>query len=550
MGWKDAPLVEQDSQTPAWASAPLVDDVGDKPTKKEDAVSGYAKFIKGVGKGLRDPIDGLSQLATHALPSGIVDAGNNLNNWLVDRGVPLARLEGSGAAAEDKLVKDNAAAYAASRGDSKGMDWGRLLGNVANPVNFAVPGGASSNLAGAVGRGIAGGAVASAAQPVEDAKDGFWQAKGKQAATGAAAGGLFNGVLHSATRLVSPTARMLHDSGVRMTPGQLIGGVAQEAEDSVRSLPLVGDAIKHAQRTALRDFSDTAVNRSLGEIGDALPNGVHGHDAIAYAANRLSSAYDDLLPRLTVRADPQFANDMQALNGMARHLPGDRFGQYRRIVQQQIFDRFSPAGHMTPQGMKEAERELGRMATRYLKDPSVDAQDLGDALREVQGSLRSLVERGNPNFRGQLQAINRGWANFIRVQKAAASTGARDGIFTPAQLHAAVKATDMSRNKRLFARGDALMQDLSMAGKDVLSQTVPDSGTPQRLFYGVGLLGGANMVAPGSALLGGGVAAAYYSPQAQAALRQAILATPGAARALEAARLPQAAGALTGAMQR
>ena len=65
---------------------------------------------------------------------------------------------------------------------------------------------------------------------------------------------------------------------------------------------------------------------------------------------------------------------------------------------------------------------------------------------------------------------------------AASSVAAKDGVFTPAQLHAAVKAKDKSMDKGAFARGNALMQDLSSAGKNVLPSNIPDSGTAGRLL--------------------------------------------------------------------
>ena len=48
---------------------------------------------------------------------------------------------------------------------------------------------------------------------------------------------------------------------------------------------------------------------------------------------------------------------------------------------------------------------------------------------------------------------------------------------------------DKSRNKAGFARGDAVMQDLSDPAVNVLGRSVPDSGTAGRALVGVGLLG-------------------------------------------------------------
>jgi hypothetical protein len=99
------------------------------------------------------------------------------------------------------------------------------------------------------------------------------------------------------------------------------------------------------------------------------------------------------------------------------------------------------------------------------------------------------VTRNNPAQAAELKAINTGYANFKRVQRAAAGLGAEDGIFSPAQLQSAVKAGDRSKDKSKFARGEALMQDLSEPGKAVLGNKVPDSGTPYRTLAALGLGG-------------------------------------------------------------
>jgi len=54
-------------------------------------------------------------------------------------------------------------------------------------------------------------------------------------------------------------------------------------------------------------------------------------------------------------------------------------------------------------------------------------------------------------------------------------------VFTPNDLSNAVRQTDTSVRKGRYARGNALMQDLSDPASAVLPQKVPDSGTAGRL---------------------------------------------------------------------
>jgi hypothetical protein len=140
---------------------------------------------------------------------------------------------------------------------------------------------------------------------------------------------------------------------------------------------------------------------------------------------------------------------------------------------------------------------------------------VGDAVLELQRNLRDLVGRSNPDAAAGLKATNTAFANLARVQRAGGAQGADGGVFTPKQLSAAVRQGDQSARKNAYGMGDALMQDLSDAGRSVLS-TGPDSGTASRLMPWIGGagMGGLAMTDPMTAALvgtGGALAAAPYT---------------------------------------
>jgi hypothetical protein len=53
-------------------------------------------------------------------------------------------------------------------------------------------------------------------------------------------------------------------------------------------------------------------------------------------------------------------------------------------------------------------------------------------------------------------------------------------VFSPSQLAAAVRKSDKSAGKGAFAKGDALMQDLSDRAQSVMGSNVGNSGTADR----------------------------------------------------------------------
>jgi hypothetical protein len=242
---------------------------------------------------------------------------------------------------------------------------------------------------------------------------------------------------------------------------------------------VLGDTIKNAQRRSFQDLNTAAINRSLDPIGGRLPAGTTGRDAIAYAQHQLGDAYDNVLNRIgAVHPDQQFAGEMAQLGQMTRNLPQQTADQFDRILQNEVTGRIDANGVMTPQGLKAAESNLGQLAREYRRNPDYDTRTMGTAIEQAQANLRTMLARVAPQHAQELQRINEGWANFMRVQRASSSLGAESGVFTPEQLQSAVKAMDPSRNKGTFARGDALMQDLSEAAKNVMGNKVPDSGRP------------------------------------------------------------------------
>ena len=181
--------------------------------------------------------------------------------------------------------------------------------------------------------------------------------------------------------------------------------------------------------------------------------------------------------------------------------------------------------------MKAVESDLGQKIAQLGGSTDADARLVADALREVQSSLRGLVQRNNPQFADELTAINKGWANFKRLERAASSVGAEDGMFSAAQLQNAVKALDRSKDKGKFARGQAFMQDLSDPAKNVLGSKVPNSGTADRMMnlpnlLTAGLGYSVNPAIPAGMLLGAGA----YTPPAQALLRGLVSSRPSLAQ--------------------
>lgn len=499
-----------------------------------------AKPEMGIFRGMRDPIDAGAQMLVR---------GANAIGLAPDSEV--ARV--------DKINREAEQSYQKGRSEGQGFDALRLIGNVlaTAPMTAAAPVGAG--LAARTAIGAATGAGFGALQPVENPGDNFWQQKGKQAKTGAIAGGVAAPITAGLARIISPKTspdvKALMREGVTPTPGQVLGGGFRSAEEKAKSIPILGSSIRGAEQRSAEQLNRAAVNRSLSPLGKTLPKGAVGHEAIEFAEDALKQSYDDVLTRVgTPQVDNQMLGELTNLRSIIANQPKDFAGRLDRIIDNEILGR-TQNGRLTGEAIKAAEGNLGSLARGLRTSADYDTRKLGEAVDETQRILRSWLERSAPQeVTKQLKATNAGWANFKRVQRAASSVAAEDGVFSASQLHSAVKALDRSKDKGAFAKGNALMQDLSAAGKNALANKVPNSGTTDRLLATLGitapLIGGAS-VSPW--LAAGALPMMAYTNAGQKAMAGLLASRPALAEPLSkgvrAAGVPILTGGLFGLLE-
>lgn len=300
---------------------------------------------------------------------------------------------------------------------------------------------------------------------------------------------------------VSQDVQTLLNNKVPLTPGAIIGGFAKRIEDAATSIPVVGDIIKYGQKNSIQGLNNAAMNRALSPIGESIPSGVTGRDAVQYVSDKLDNAYQKSLSGLTANVDHNFINDLGNIKQVVSGLPEAQQKQFENLLNTQVMDKMGAGGDFNGEALKGIESELGKEATGYSASTSWDDRKLGQTLYSLRDSMRDLATRTSPSNAAALKAANSGYANFVRIRNAASKLGAKEGIFSPAQLQNAVRASDKTVGKGAFSKGKALMQDLSEPATNVLPSSVPDSGTPMRLLTDAGILGGAGAAAATAGLL-------------------------------------------------
>jgi hypothetical protein len=390
------------------------------------------------------------------------------------------------------------------------------IGNIGGSIAATLPLTAAAPIVntyrGAAGVGALTGAATGALSPVEGGND-FWGDKAQQIGLGALTGGVASPILRGASRVispqVSPDVQALMSRGVTPTPGQILGGGFARTEEKLSSVPFLGDMIKNAQQRGVQQFNAAAYNEALAPIGEKFTGKV-GQEGIEQVANKISAAYNEVLPKMQFKIDPQFHADVMNLSSMAQGLPQAQQKTFLNVLKTQIFDKVGPQQNMDGIALKGVQSELSRIAKGYLGDPSFDNRQLGAAVSALKDAVDGNLMRVNsPDLAQKLSQANQAWANFARIRAAGASQGAmnNEGVFTAGQLQNAVRSADKSVGKGATATGNALMQDLSGAGQRVLGSKYPDSGTTGRGL--LSLLAPAGMMAAPTQTMAtlGGIAA-------------------------------------------
>jgi len=498
--------------------------LGVKPKAETPELSAYDKYVKPltpegdlrgsvygrVMQGMADPGVALVQLAANA-----VGGGRDVNQRIAE-------------------VEKQYQASRQAQG-STGFDPLRMAGNVAITAPLAGSGSAAT-LAGRVGQGAFQGAGFGALQPVTNGGESFWTDKAKESAIGAAAGGVMAPIAGAAARIISPNAsknaevQLLKSEGVNPTIGQTLGGWANRLEEKMQSLPILGDAITSARKGSEEQLRKAAYARALDPIGGSTNK--TGREVVNDIANQLGDSYEKLIPKLSVDVtDPTFVSKIASLRQGVQNLPPDLQKYFDGLLSREIDGRVAPNGVLSGQNLKDAWNALRDAGKKLSNSPDAFQADLGGAIKQTFQELKDHVSSSNPKVLvDALKKTDLGYANYKRIERAASGLGADMGNFSAAQLQNAVSAMNGFANKGQFAKGKALMQDLTDAGKSVLSTKYPDSGTVGRGLAAAAAVGSGTISPAIPLALGAGAAA--YIPAVQRMLSGAVSSRPIAAASL------------------
>jgi hypothetical protein len=333
---------------------------------------------------------------------------------------------------------------------------------------------------------------------------------GLGAAVPAAAGAIGRAITPVRSQLTPEAQRLAGiaaQEGIDLTPAQISGSPALKTMESVfESLPMTGgpqQAIRDAQR---QQFNRAVLKRAGIDADNAAP------DVLQAAQTRLGGEFDRLASGNTVMADQGLLDDLARADASYRkNLPPDQQAIVGNYVNS-LVDLMGQNGGAIDGTTYQTIRSQMTRRMRTATDP-----ELRQALKDVRNSLDDAASRSiSPDDAAAWDATRRQYANLKTIEKAMSNSqaGTAAGNIPPTALSGAVKQGSSD-----FARGGGDLNELARVGTSFVRDSVPNSGTAQRMMMQNlmtgGVAGGAGYLGSDSPAAGAGAAAlGFLGPRA------------------------------------
>ena len=398
------------------------------------------------GQGFMDTFYGLGRLAQHVVPDSALNllrrgAGAAFNAvGATDIGSSFTP---QSTAQFDSMVSQREQQYQQARAQNgqTGIDWWRLGGNAANPVNYlGAGGGAAPTVLGRIGSAAAQGAGMGAVQASAESTDpnGYWGDVTKGGATGAAAGGAVGGIAEGVTaglRAGLQKARQVLAGNSGATSTQAADAVvkntlqAQGVDPASVNLNLLSGMRSEVQ-SALDHGADISpeaiVNRARAESLPVPVNMTRGQatgDAMQFAREQNMRGIEGVGEPITGRLTEQnqaFIQNLDALGAKNAPDPVSTGTQYASKIQS-FWDQLQQnknnlyAQVRNSQGQSAAMDGVGAAQNIKAALDSPQASHVYDLLpANIKKTIESLNYGELPLTVAQSQSLDKIWGDAAR----------------------------------------------------------------------------------------------------------------------------------------
>lgn len=408
---------------------------------------GIGAFFRGIATGLE------------SVYKGAEGAGIKMTSALAGAGPEATQAHEAEMRQREQAIAQQPSVQAYPRTSGVGRFFGEMLGTA--PFG-AIPGAGALPLAGRIGAAALQGGVGAGMLSGGDPK---------QAAIGA---------------------------GLGAVPGAAAGTIGPRIQPTFQAIrqqfPHLEDMVTGRLGRTAKAFQEATANFALHPISAALDRGTKvGKDLLDQIGDKVSAAYDAVLPRMTFRAttvNPATGTSfVSEVANLRSGLPSARERDFDRLINDRITKKLDATGNMTGPEWKRADHIIGDKAARYERSSVADEQEYGGVLRDLQEHLRDTLALHNPAEAPALENANRAWSRYVQIQRAAGRRIA-DDEFTPSDL---LYAARQSTGVRRFAQSGSDMKAFGRAGDDLINGRPPNwrKYFPTSIGGGIGAAAGA-----------------------------------------------------------
>ena len=427
-----------------------------------EGMSNYEKFMAGAGKAQFDAWQGLRQI--YAKGADFVTGGNRsadiqkeidesqkLNAPLMKTGAGIAG-NVAGALADVVIPAGVASDVAGVAGLTRTAS---VLSSFANPAT--------------VGGAAASGAIQGAVAPVATGGPSRLWNVGAGAA-GGAAGNLVSRIpslLMPPEQAATKAVQALTDAGVPLDAAQRTGSVLlQRAKAMLGDNPLTAGAQRDFADMQSRSFTK-AVLKTIGVDADAATP-----DVMLEAKKAMGATYDYVASKTNIPYD-HIEGPLANVETQARlSLNDTQFGVVRRNLDDILQKATQNGGSINGKQFANIKGTLDKLSGGADSDVGQVARDIRQVLHD--GLFTSAKDPLDVEL---LQKTNQQWGNMRKIEGAIATDGS--GQISPSKL-ANILGQKANRYISVYGQGNTALNDLAQAGKYLLPNKVPQSGTVPR----------------------------------------------------------------------
>lgn len=312
-------------------------------------------------------------------------------------------------------------------------------------------------------------------------------------------------------RASTNAAQVLQDAGVPLDRSQRLGGrFRQMLRSAVTDHPLTAGRQAEFSEAQQRAFT-RAVLRSVGAKADEATQ-----DVMLAAKNRIGSVFDDI-GKQGAMFDDALQTDLARIIGEARRtaVESDLAPLLKNVDD--ILNSVDDTGIINGEKFTRIRSLLSKLS----KHPGI-----GQSADELEDALLGALERSHPGQKAALQDAVDQYRN-LKIIEGAIGKGSERYI-SPRLLANAI-ATTRNRAMSIYGQGgDQGLVELAQAGRSVLPEVLPNSGTNPRGLMNAPL----RAIATAPLYRAGQNYLLEQYPRASNALRGALLPSVGTANAI------------------